>query len=591
MKTRIGQARLGVLLLLTILVMGCGGSTNDTVPIEVSFDTLARSAQPIRVEVFLLESCEPVSMGQTPDDPIASSYAVRDGTTGPRLGRLPPGEYGLYALARDESCFVVAAGCVPVSIGTAAQDSLTIELGGFAGEGCPIDELCDSEVGRCVGPDTHTDDCRSRVDETPCALEGAVGLCRMGSCCTGCWDGSTCHAGNDDVRCGAAGGACRLCECATDTCEQGACVPSVPVLEIDMGSEHACAVADDGGLFCWGSRQRGALGIGSSDPPTCGADECTAPTRVAAPLPDSTWSGISAGEGVTCAISADDASLWCWGSNDDGRLGAPEAVPSTDQPMLIGDDAHVAVDNEAGNGCAIRAADKSLWCWGSNASGQVGQGTSGADVYEPREVPYGSGWDDVSIGDGFVLAIDGQRFWGWGTNFDGQLGTGETGGTTHPDLTGFVGSTVEAGSGSACALDLTGVGHCWGENRRGQLGIGTASGVDVSTPTPIAGAHAFDQFAVGSDSACAVTTAGALYCWGRNRFSQLGVGATSSDLDQADEPMRVGADSDWTQVAVGRESACAIRDNGSLWCWGRNDRGQLGLGDTDDRMSPARLCF
>jgi alpha-tubulin suppressor-like RCC1 family protein len=586
-------AKAALLLGLGLLWLGttsCTSNEPETLGVEVSFDALPRAMQPIRVEVYMVESCDAVSLGDRPEDPVASTYALRDGGEGPRLGTLDPGQYGLYAIAQDASCVAVAAGCVPVTIDSNTEGPLSIALGGFSGEGCAVGEQCVVESGQCV---PRTEDCSSQPDETPCVAGAENGLCRMGECCTGCWDGGTCHAGDEEDRCGLGGAFCKLCECFSDVCVEGACRPTPAFSSVDVGFEHTCAIADDGHLWCWGSDAQGELGLGGAEVPNCDAAGCNLPTELTTLVEGSVpiWSQASAGDGVTCAIRATDSSLWCWGSNESGRMGAPSDITGADEPFLVSQAVHGHVDNEGLTGCAIRAADGSLWCWGANNRGQAGQGTTGSDVYGPSKVPYGSAWNEVSVGNEFVFAIAEEQFWAWGNNTKGQIGTGATGNTVHPAATGFVGSTVEAGGETTCALDSAGVGYCWGENTNGQVGNGDSSGMDAGEPALVSGGHSFDHFGLGDDFACAVTTSGALYCWGRNRSGQLGVGQSFNALSQAAEPMRLGTDFDWVQVSAGGQSACALREDGSLWCWGRNDRGQLGLGDTDSRMVPTRLCF
>jgi len=359
-----------------------------------------------------------------------------------------------------------------------------------------------------------------------------------------------------------------------------------------MGIDHGCAIADDGYLWCWGSHEHGQLGLGAVQTSSCGGDCLTRPARMTTAVDgtEPTWSRVSAGSEVTCAIRETDASLWCWGSNANARMGASAMVLETDEPMSISPASHRSVDNEGRGGCALRM-DGVLSCWGENGHGQVGQGSTGPDVYGPLPVPDASDWDEVSVGNEFVCAARSERLWCWGNNFDGQLGTGESGSVNHPEETGFLGGSVDAGDGVTCGLDLLGVGHCWGDNRRGEVGNGDPGGNDVEVPTPIAGSLSFVSFSLGAEFSCALTEAGAAYCWGRNRYEQLGVGQSYDELPEVAVPSRVGSDADWASLSAGGDSACALRENGSLWCWGRNHRGQLGVGDTDDRMSPTRVCF
>ena len=584
---------------------GCGGDEDAGLSVDIRLDQGARDGLPIRVDIYLVDSCEAVVPGVDPETVIAQTFQLSDLTTGPPLSNVGPGDYGLYVIARDRDCFVVGAQCDSITVTEEDTAAVSITVPSFAGAGCASEEICVDATGECTSPGTGgtggaggsggalVDTCDGEAEGAFCDGGTAIGRCRSGSCCTGCWDGSTCYAGDSNVRCGVGGTSCTLCQCFSDVCEAGACAPSNPFTDVDLGLDHACAIGEDGHSWCWGYDNRGQIGTGGSTPATCDGSRCTRPTEMNVLIEGSVprWNDISAGEEVTCAIRASDSSLWCWGSNADGRMGASDTVSSSDEPVLIDPSAHTEVDNEERSGCAIRMTDSSLWCWGENSRGQVGQGSTGADVYGPTQVPYGTTWDQVSVGDEFVLAVSEGWFWGWGYNNDGELGTGATGGTTHPGVTGFAGSAPEAGKDTACALDVLGAAHCWGANSRGQVGNGEATFADVTTPALVSGNHRFDHFALGDSFSCAVTTAGALYCWGYNRYEQLGVGQAFWDLSQSAEPMRVGSDSDWTKVSAGGDSACGLRENGTLWCWGRNHRGQLGLGDTDDRASPTRLCF
>ena len=134
------------------LVAGCAGSTPDGPSFGVSFDsTLARSARDraVRVEVYLIDSCEEVTLGMRPLSVVASTYVLRDGAAG-AFGDTPEaGDYGFYALAQDEDCAVVAAGCSPVTIAS-SNDTLEVTLSTFSGEGCTCGQVCSMQTGDCV---------------------------------------------------------------------------------------------------------------------------------------------------------------------------------------------------------------------------------------------------------------------------------------------------------------------------------------------------------------------------------------------------------------------------------------------------------
>jgi len=207
-----------IVLLLTCmgcLVAACGGAGSEAIGVDVAFDSgLPRAArdQAMRVEVYLLESCDAVSTGDRPNDAIASTHTLRDGGNGPLIGKFDPGQYGLYALAQDATCAVVAAGCSAITIEGGAQDPMSVTLGASPGVGCAADEQCVIEIGECLGPDAGAFDCSVEPDQTPCSTDGANGVCREAECCTGCWDGKKCRSGTESKRCGVGGEQCYVCE-------------------------------------------------------------------------------------------------------------------------------------------------------------------------------------------------------------------------------------------------------------------------------------------------------------------------------------------------------------------------------------------
>ncbi|MBW1905325.1 MAG: hypothetical protein JRD92_11210 [Deltaproteobacteria bacterium] len=561
---------------------------------DVSFDSgLPRSArdQAVRVEVYVVESCAAVSMGERPDDAIAQTHVLRDAGDGPIIGNLDPGPYGLYAVAQDAECAVIAAGCSAVTIDPTAQTPLAVSLAAFSGIGCSTNAQCIIETGECA---MGVVDCSSEPDGTPCSADGADGACRAGVCCTGCWDGTTCRAGDDTTRCGAGGGLCQFCDCFSDTCTAGQCKPVPSFTNVDLGEQHGCAVAEDGRLWCWGENDDGQLGLGDAQGPDC-RGSCF-PTPVVLDFEvDSTpaqWSSVNAGHRMTCGVLESDSSLWCWGHNANGRMGAPDTITSSDVPWLVSAAAHDQVDTEEGTTCAVRT-DGTLWCWGHSGHGEAGQGSVGGTVYEPLEVTAASSWRQVSVGAHHVCAVQpDDRVWCWGYDSNGQLGDGtSTGSQGAPQTTGGLASRVTAAFNSSYSLDDSGNAFAWGHNIYGQLGIGGDEEVDVPLSTPVTGGLAFKQLSAGMHYACGVTTWGALYCWGRNAYTKLGMGGTAWGVPELREPTRIGQDSTWQSVSLGANSACALRDDGSVWCWGRNQVGQLGLGHKTETSTPTRQCF
>lgn len=141
-----------------------------------------------------------------------------------------------------------------------------------------------------------------------------------------------------------------------------------------------------------------------------------------------------------------------------------------------------------------------------------------------------------------------------------------------------------SGGRSSCETRSDGTAWCWGENRYGQLGNGTDS--DRTSPTRVNGKHEWKQVSAGGSATCGVTQAGALWCWGLNNRGQLGLGGGP----QRWNPQRVGKGTRWASVSVGWMHACATRTDGTLWCWGGNDQGQLGIGAGADRKAPVAVA-
>jgi len=130
-----------------VVVTGCGGSGPAGPSFEVSFESMARSAQAVRVEVYLVDSCEDVTLGTRPVPAVESTYVRRDKAGA--LGEVEPGDYGLYGVAQDANCAVVAAGCAPVTI-ESAEDTLAVTLSGMQSGGCPLDLDCSLDTGECM---------------------------------------------------------------------------------------------------------------------------------------------------------------------------------------------------------------------------------------------------------------------------------------------------------------------------------------------------------------------------------------------------------------------------------------------------------
>jgi alpha-tubulin suppressor-like RCC1 family protein len=186
--------------------------------------------------------------------------------------------------------------------------------------------------------------------------------------------------------------------------------------------------------------------------------------------------------------------------------------------------------------------------------------------------------------------------WCWGLNGSGELGVGDAVNRFEPVQTGCDAGrcfedwvAVAAGDFHTCAIREGGELWCWGGGLNGQLGVGPLMDRDSSRPLPVSDG-AWRAVSGGQSHTCGIRDDATLWCWGRNDFGQLGVG----DLERRDVPTRVlapGGDQ-WVRVGAGRDHTCAVRSDETLWCWGWNEDGQLGIGAAgEDGPSPRRVCF
>jgi alpha-tubulin suppressor-like RCC1 family protein len=259
--------------------------------------------------------------------------------------------------------------------------------------------------------------------------------------------------------------------------------------------------------------------------------------------------------------------LWCWGYNGAGELGVGDTDERT-APTQVGTDSDWSqVDVGADHTCAVRL-NHTLWCWGWNRRGQLGLG-DGQDRWLPTQVGFRTGWVSVSLGLEHTCAIRATHsLWCWGDNFWGQDGVpGTRKRHTFPQRVetpaGARWSQVSAGDFHTCAVRDGHTLWCWGYNQYGQLGLGSHGGTH---PAPVQVGHraVWAHVTAGGQDTCATRINQTLWCWGLNGQGQLGVGDTQDRYI----PTQVGENADWADVSASYYHACAIRTDHSLWCWG-----------------------
>lgn len=238
------------------------------------------------------------------------------------------------------------------------------------------------------------------------------------------------------------------------------------------------------------------------------------------------------------------------------------------------------------HGCGVRG-DGTLWCWGRNDQGQLGVGSRVASP-APAQVGSDANWVQAAAGSSFTCAIRREgSLWCWGQNAGGQLGIGNVQPSAVPVRAGG-GATwraVAAGESHACGVQADGSLWCWGSNGFGQLGIGTSTG-NAASPVRAGTGTAWREVSCGAHHTCALDTAQHLWCWGRNDAGQVGDG---SGAGVRPSPVEIPSESGrWAAVSTGETHTCSVRDDGALLCWGGNGARQVDEG-SENVPTPRRV--
>ncbi len=287
---------------------------------------------------------------------------------------------------------------------------------------------------------------------------------------------------------------------------------------------------------------------------------------------------LSAGLGTTCSIR--DGTAYCWGDNAAGQIG--DGTTDTRQtPTRVADLSGVTAISTGGpNSCAI--AEGVAYCWGNNDYGQVGDGTTDARL-TPTRVADLADVTAISTANWATCAISAGAAYCWGTNDFDQLGDGSAANQYRPVRVGGLDdvTAISVGVNFACAV-AAGDAYCWGLNDNGQVGDGTTT--NRASPTRVADLDGATSVSAGAATACAVAGASA-YCWGNNDFGQLGDGSTYGRRTATP----VTGLGEVESISTGTSNTTCALAGGVAYCWGANAWGSVGDGTLTDRPAPTRV--
>jgi len=286
--------------------------------------------------------------------------------------------------------------------------------------------------------------------------------------------------------------------------------------------------------------------------------------------------------------------IWGMGRNDYGGALGDGTTTNRSSPVQMGDRSDWTGLDFAGNyGTGAVNADGTLWTWGANNYGRLGLGDT-TNRSSPTQVGSLTDWAAVASGQSYMMAVktDGT-LWTWGFNGSGQLGVGDTTTYSSPVQVGSL-TDWSSAAGALCpvlangmfAIKTDGTLWAWGANND-QFGLGLGDEEERSSPTQSGSVSTWAWVNSTASAGAAIRTDGTLWTWGESSNGQLGNG---TDWPRVCCPVQVGSLTDWSTIKGGAAASFnAIKTDGTLWGWGTNSKGQLGLGDTTVRSSPVQV--
>lgn len=352
---------------------------------------------------------------------------------------------------------------------------------------------------------------------------------------------------------------------------------STGIASVAVGAGHVCAATIDGSVKCWGYNADGQVGNGNTDLQL----NATTVLGLAGPV-----QALATGRYHSCALG--NGSVKCWGQNVNGQLGNGFST-SVSTPVQVTSLTSGVQSVTAGGQHTCALVNGGVKCWGLNEYGIVGNGGTVTPQLTPSDVVgLTGGVASIAAGSWHTCALnDAGGVKCWGANFYGELGDGST--IERPyavDVSGLTSGVKAIASGEyfSCALMTGGTVKCWGLNNNGMLGNGTTT--SQLTPADVVGLSDVESIAAWGYHACALKTGGEVVCWGGNYRGQIGSLAAIQQTTFVSVP---GLTTDIVTIEAGQSNTCAISSAGALKCWGDKSAGQLGPSLTS--LIPALAVF
>ena len=352
-----------------------------------------------------------------------------------------------------------------------------------------------------------------------------------------------------------------------------------------LGSNHSCVKISDKTTRCWGNAASGQLGNGQLS-----TTNMTIPVSV---YGISNAAQISAGRGHACAV-LDNGSITCWGVGVNGELGngivGTKLTPDT--VKISGTFTQVSAGTN--HTCALKN-DGTVWCFGSNFYGELGDNST-TKRYTAVQVSNITNARQISTGSNFSCALlTDNTTKCWGRNDYGQLGDESyTNKLTPVNVIKLIGgnnldnvSSISSNSGTSCAVLNSNSAYCWGLGSSGQIGVGTYNNINYAALINY-GSVTFNLIANGPSFTCGIITDGSVRCWGLESYGERGDSATTGNINT---PSTIVQNiSSVIDLDLGEKHACSIDNSSKIWCWGRNNSGQIGFGSsTSEYTSPVEV--